>query len=80
MEVRMKMQSVESNVGINLQSIVKDISKRGIFKRVLKEAITNSIHAKATQIDYFIEVENTLFDNDKKLKNEIMGCVQKIII
>lgn len=73
------MQSI-TNMGTNVPRIVREIKEHDILKRVFLEAITNSIHAKATKIDCFVEVENTLFDDDEKLENKITGNVQKITI
>lgn len=37
------------NVSINLKTIISKIPTDKIVERVLREAITNSIHAKATK-------------------------------
>ena len=70
----------KSNIGVNVPRMVKEIREDDILKRVLLEGITNSIHAKATKIDCFIEVEKMLHLTDKETKKMIKGSVQKIVI
>ena len=60
----------KSNIGVNVPRMVKEIREDDILKRVLLEGITNSIHAKATKIDCFIEVEKMLPLTDKETKNK----------
>lgn len=48
------------NVSVNLKTIISKISTDKIIERVLREAITNSIHAKATKIDCFIQTQSNL--------------------
>lgn len=55
------------NVSINLKTIISKIPTDKIVERVLREAITNSIHAKATKIDCFIQTKNNLLHKKDSL-------------
>lgn len=62
------------NVSINLKGVISKIPTDKIVERVLREAITNSIHAKATKIDCFIQTRNNLLDKRDSLD------IQEIIV
>lgn len=64
-----------TDVFINLKAILSKISTENIIERVLREAITNSIHAKATKIDCFIQTKNNLLDKQDSL--DIQGIIVK---
>lgn len=63
------------DVSINLKTIISKIPTDKIVERVLREAITNSIHAKATKINCFIQTKNNLLD--KKDNLDIEGITVK---
>ncbi|RAX56402.1 hypothetical protein CCZ01_09615 [Helicobacter monodelphidis] len=54
----------KENININLERIIKKIPIDNIIDRVLREAISNSIHAKATQINCKFKTMPTLIENE----------------
>lgn len=60
-------------ISINLNKIVSDISEENILERVLREAITNSIHARATNIECRIKTSKTLIANIDEIEKILIS-------
>ena len=60
-------------ISINLNKIVSDISEENILERVLREAITNSIHARGTNIECHIKTSKTLIDNIEEIEKILVS-------
>lgn len=70
---------LREKITVNLENIVKNISGNNILERILREAIVNSIHAKATLINCHLETKNSsLFDKSEFDNNSIQ--ISKITI